>query len=66
MDGVTHMPRTVPIGVHDLADETDLKATVQVALQQIAEKKYEQALLDIGIEKNISENMDLTLRELRC
>lgn len=37
--------------VHDPADETDLKATVQAALQQIAEKKYEQALLDLGIEK---------------
>jgi len=30
---------------------TDLKATVQAALQQIEEKKYEQALLDLGIEK---------------
>lgn len=37
--------------VHDPADETDLKATVQAALQQISEKKYEQALLDLGIEK---------------
>ncbi len=37
--------------VHDPADETDLKETVQAALQQIEEKKYEQALLDLGIEK---------------
>lgn len=31
--------------------EADLEETVQAALQQIAEKKYEQVLLDQGIKK---------------
>ncbi|MCM1500039.1 MAG: ATP-binding protein [Clostridium sp.] len=37
--------------VHDPEDEADLKATVEAALAQIEEKKYEQTLLDLGIEK---------------
>ena len=37
--------------VHDPEDEHDLKETVQAALKQIEEKKYEQTLLDQGIKK---------------
>ncbi len=37
--------------VHDLEDEADLKATVQAALKQIEEKRYEQTLIDHGVKK---------------
>ncbi len=37
--------------VYDAEEETDLKATVQAALRQIEEKRYEQILLDHGIGK---------------
>lgn len=40
--------------VHDSEDEDNLEATVQAALSQIEEKKYEQTLLDHGVsQKNI-------------
>ena len=35
--------------IHDAEEEKDLKATVQAALRQIREKRYEQVLLDHGI-----------------
>ena len=37
--------------IHDQEDEADLKATVQAALAQIEDKRYEQILLDHGVEK---------------
>lgn len=37
--------------VHDPEDEADLKETVQAALRQIEEKRYEQLLLDHGVEQ---------------
>ena len=37
--------------VHAPNKEADMKETVQAALNQIEEKKYEQVLLDYGIEK---------------
>ena len=37
--------------VHDPDDENDLEETVQAALAQIEEKKYEQVLLDHGVEQ---------------
>lgn len=37
--------------VHDSENETGLKATVEAALKQIEEKKYDEELLQLGIEK---------------
>lgn len=37
--------------IHDSEDEADLKETVQAALKQIEEKRYEQTLLDHGVKK---------------
>lgn len=37
--------------VHDPTDEGDLQETVQAALKQINEKKYEQILLDHGVDQ---------------
>ena len=37
--------------VYDPDEETSLEETVKEALKQIEEKKYEQTLLDKGIEK---------------
>lgn len=37
--------------VHDREDERTLADTVQAALKQIEEKKYEQQLADRGIER---------------
>lgn len=37
--------------IHDCEDEADLKATVQAALKQIEEKRYEQTLLDHGLKR---------------
>lgn len=37
--------------VHNPKRETSLEETVQEALRQIEEKKYEQCLLDSGIQK---------------
>ena len=38
--------------VYNPKKEGDLEDTVQAALRQIAEKKYEQVLLDQGIKKD--------------
>lgn len=52
--------------VHDPDDEKTLKDTVQVALAQIEEKKYETALTSHGILSDRLHKYGFAFEEKRC